>query len=152
MNYLSTIKPENSSAVELVIDKFEECWNQKDAVNMTALFTQDAEFIDIMGQVALGQDKIKKMHEFVFQKVMKHAIMSHDILYVRDIDFENTLVTIKWTTTGHTDKENKQMPDRKGIMQIILSGTSTDLLIALVQNFDFTTLYNNVDNYNLKFF
>lgn len=152
MEYISKISNEDNLKIEHILNRFEEYWNHKDVSKMVSLFTEDAEFTDIMGQIALGREKIEKMHEIVFEKVMKKAVLSNHILYIREVASDTVMVTCQWKTVGHTNPQGENMPDRKGMMQIILSSVNGDWLISLVQNFDFTALYNNVDSYNMKFF
>ncbi len=93
-----------------------------------------------MGQIAIGRDSIEAMHRIVFQKVMKHAVLSQDILYMREIGLNMVFVTTKWITKGHTDDRNNELPDRKGIMQVVLTQNSGSWNISMIQNFDFTTM------------
>lgn len=105
-----------------------------------------------MGQIALGRDKIEAMHSIIFQRVIKHAVLSLDILYVRTVAPDRAMVTCKWKTEGHIDTNHNQLPDRKGIMQVILSLAAEKWLISLIQNFDFTTMYNDVERYQMRLF
>lgn len=152
MNYISKISKESSLKIKTVLKDFETYWNDKNSSKMASLFTKDAEFTDIMGQVALGSKKIEDMHDMVFQKVMKHAIMSLYILYIREIASDKIMTTCKWTTTGHTDQNGVKLPDRTGIMTIVISSSVGNWMISLVQNFDFTTMYNSVDSYNMRLY
>lgn len=150
--YISELSPEENANAEALLNKFQQYWNKKDSTKMVTLFTQNAEFTDIMGQVAIGKEKIDEMHKKVFGRFMKHAKLEQQILYMREITSETALVTCKWKTSGHSNEKNDPLPDRQGLMQVIIRKVTDNWLISLVHNLDFTVLYNNIDSYQIQFF
>ena len=117
---------------------------------MASYFTSDAEFTDIMGQVAQGKEKIEAMHQFVFSKFMRDAVLEQETLYMREIAPNTVLCTLKWRTTGHTNPANQPLPPRSGLMQVIVSELDQQWAITLVHNLDFTHLYNNIEDYTMQ--
>lgn len=153
MKRLSRITDGETNAIAEVIEKFQSAWNQKDVDGMVALFTDDAEFTDIRGQIALGKAKVKAMHEFAFQKVMKGAKLNVDSIYIRDISNKQVLVTGKWSTDGHADFSGKEMPQRRGVIQFIcMLVDESNWRISLVYNTDFTQQYVQSSQHELAFF
>lgn len=150
MEYISKISREDTLRIEDLLNDFQKYWNRKDSGKMASLFTENAEFTDIMGQIAQGKKAIETMHNRVFQLVMKHAVMSHEILYIREVASLHIMITCKWETKGHTNRQNERLPHRQGIMLVAVSSIGKNPLISLVQNFDFTAMYNNVDRYKMK--
>lgn len=151
MQYLSNIPDNEAGAIIKVIEQFQTTWNKKDAKAMVSLFSDDAEFTDIMGQIARGKDQIEQMHAFVFEKVMKTAQLSMHNFYLRNISEDLVLVTCKWHTEFHTDFDGKEMPKRGGVMQIICRNTGSNREITLVYNTDLTPSYVESGQHELKF-
>lgn len=152
MEYISRISSKQTKNIEDTIIDFERYWNLKDSQKFGTLFTENAEFTDIMGQVAVGKKQIEEMQRIIFENFMKNAVLNHNILYIRNISEESIMATCKWKTLGHSNDTNDKLPERKGIIQIIFHLIEDKWLISLVQNFDFTALYNNIDNYTMKYF
>lgn len=153
MKCLSILNDSETKAVVQVIEKFQSTWNQKDVDGMVALFTDDAEFTDIRGQIAIGKDKIKAMHEFAFERVMKGAELKVDSAYIRAISSSQVLATSKWNTDGHTDFSGKEMSQRRGIIQFICHlSDDNSCSISLVYNTDLTQQYVESAEHELAFF
>lgn len=138
--------------INRLLNQFVEEWNRKDAQSMALLFTEEAEFTDIMGQVAQGRERVAAMHLIVFEHVMKKAQLSQETLYLRKINENQVMATCKWITKGHTDPEGNALPDRSGLMVMILSPEIDDWKISLVQNFDFSKMYNQIEEFEMKVF
>ena len=149
---MNQVTPEQQTQITSLLNQFVAYWNQKDAGKMASLFREDAEFTDIMGQIALGRAKIDAMHQFVFQRFMKEAVLSQEILYIRPVAPQHVMATCKWQTEGHTDPNGKSLPARTGLMQVILSEEAGEWQISLVHNFDFTAMYNQAENYKMTIF
>lgn len=153
MKQLTNIPAQDTSAIVQLLEGFEQTWNEKDVNGMIALFTDDAEFTDIMGNVARGKDRIKQMHEFAFSKMMKGATLRIDSVYTRAIGEGLALATSKWSTDGHTDTGGKEMPQRRGVLQFVCQSMGNGAWkISLVYNTDFTQLYVQRAEHELKVF
>lgn len=153
MKQLTNIAEQDTLAIVQVLQAFEHTWNEKDVDGLVALFTDDAEFTDIMGNVARGKDKIKQMHEFAFGKMMKGATLRIDSVYTRAIGSGLVLATSKWSTDGHTTPSGVEMPQRRGLLQFVCKDTGNSTWkISLVYNTDFTQLYVQSAEHQLQFF
>lgn len=137
---------------EFLLTNFARSWNEKKADKMVSLFSEDAEFTDIMGQIARGKNQIEQMHHFVFQNFMQYATLTLNPLYVREIGENRRMATCQWKTVGHTDPKGNQLPSRTGIMVVVVTTEADEWLISLIQNFDFTSMYNNSEQYKMVLF
>lgn len=153
MKQLTNISAQDTSAIVQTLEAFEHTWNQKDVGGMVALFTEEAEFTDIMGNIARGKEKIKKMHQLVFSKMMKGATLYIDSVYTRAISEGLVWATAKWSTKGHTDQQGKELPQRRGLLQFICQSIGNgNWKISLVYNTDFTQVYVQSAEHELKYF
>ncbi|WNJ20088.1 SgcJ/EcaC family oxidoreductase [Pontibacter sp. G13] len=119
-----------------LIHAFVERWNRKDLMAFGALFTEDAEFTDVVGQIAIGQEAIIEQHEFPFKVVLKDAQLELDDLYFRAIGPAWVMCSAKWRVTGSQTPKGDMLPPRHGSIQFILTKES-EWKIALVHNSDF---------------
>lgn len=152
MKYLSSL-PENT-AIEILsqVDGFVKAWHTKNAETFGQVFTEDAEFTDIVNQIARGRDQIISQHHFPFATVNKSAIFVIDNLYMRSISDGLVLVTGEWKLTGALTPKGDPIPDRNGVLQIICRGENTGWKISLVHNTDMSQVYSKMVETHLRFY
>lgn len=152
MKSLSVISNSDTEEILNIIEQFQSTWSKKDISGMMSLFTEDAEFTDIIGQIARGKDMVKLMHEQVFQHVMKGAVLNIYSVYMREVGNDLILVTGKWNTEKHEDFEGKEMPLREGVIQFMCKKQGSEWKISLVYNTDMSKMYTREINTDFRFF
>lgn len=153
MKHLSVVSSSDTEEILNIIEQFQSTWSKKDISGMMSLFTEDAEFTDIVGQIAKGKDTVKLMHEQVFQHVMKGAVLNIYSVYMREVGNGLILVTGKWNTEKHEDLEGKEMPLREGVIQFMCKKQSASAWkISLVYNTDMSKMYTREINTDFRFF
>lgn len=139
MNIESRVCETTTANISVLLDKFVTFWNEKNLDCFGDLFTENAEFTDVVGQVAVGKEAIKKQHEYPFANVMKKAILKLHGIYARALSEDLVIITTKWETEHNLNPDGKPADDRKGIMQIIAKHTEEGgYKIVLVHNTDLT--------------
>lgn len=145
MNIESKVCETSTASISTLLEKFITHWNEKNIDCLVDLFTDNAEFTDIAGQVAVGKQEIKKQHEYPFSTTMKKAVLKLHGIYARALTNDMVIVTTKWNTEHNLMPDGQPAPDREGIMQIIAKGTKdTGYKIQLVHNTDLTGTYKDV--------
>lgn len=152
MKSLSNLSETLLADVMPTIEDYLQTWNDKAVPAMMALFAEESEFTDVMGQIARGKASITRMHDFIFQKMMKNAVLTLDDLYLREIAGGMIMITGKWTTEGHTDPAGKTLPKRNGIIQFICINQDGEWKIKLIYNTDLSRLYTNIDDYKMSYY
>ena len=135
-----------TKSIELVITRFKEAWNQHDAKEFAALFVQDGEWIDIMGQVMQGRGGIEQGHHYPFSTVQSKATLSIQDQRIKWIRPDVAAVTFSWEVTGSQTPDGKPVPTRNGLINLVLSKEGEEgWRIVMGNNVDYTAVYKRSD-------
>ncbi len=151
MDINSSVCSNTTANISELLDKFIKFWNDKNIDCFCDLFVEKAEFTDVIGQVAIGIDEIKKQHEFPFSKTMKKAVLTFNEIRARALSPELVIVTASWETKHNLTPDGLDAPDRNGIIQIIAKKIEDNYKIALVHNTDITQVYKDMPTAKGKF-
>lgn len=147
MNLKSRLNEEITAGVHELLNQFMLTWNKKDLNGFGNLFTTDAEFTDVVGQTAIGKEAIVKQHVFPFENVMKLAQFEMKNAYIRELTPELIIVSALWKVTGSITPDGKPLPDRNGVLQLIIEKNDSSLLIKLVHNSDNALPYEKQEQF-----
>lgn len=136
-----------TSVVLNILDQFVMNWNNKDLVSFGSLFTEDAEFTDVVGQTAIGKDAIIEQHVYPFENVMKFATFEIKDSYIRELTEDLIVVSALWKVTGSVTPKGLALPDRNGVLQIVIEKKDTSFLIKLVHNSDNALPYEKQEKF-----
>lgn len=75
MEYLRYLPDSINYQITNLVERYQQAWNQKEIIGMLVCFADESEFTDIMGQIAVGKQEIEAMHTFIFQRMMKNAVL-----------------------------------------------------------------------------
>ncbi|HAS46133.1 MAG TPA: hypothetical protein DCS93_36975 [Microscillaceae bacterium] len=143
----SPLEEHITQAIQAVLERFVDAWNQKEVEAFGELFTENAEFTDVVGQVALGKMAIKKQHEFPFTVVMKQAVLELKNLYARALKSDLVLVSGSWKVEGSLTPTGKLLPTRNGVIQFVLELIADQWKILLVHNSDNALPYDRQEGF-----
>ena len=79
---MSTDSPSNrmpaadAAAIQAVFDRLTAAWNRGDGAAYGALFTADADYIDVTGTHTRGGDAIGRAHQFLFDGPLKGSTLA----------------------------------------------------------------------------
>ena len=122
--------------VRSVVESFADTWNRHDMEALAGLFTEDAQFVNVVGLWWRGRDEIRGAHEFTHRTLFK---LSH--LTVADIDVrfptaDIAIARCRWVLDGHVSPEGAALPDRHGILAHIVQRDGQQWRIIDSQNTD----------------
>ncbi|OJJ16073.1 hypothetical protein BKI52_35480 [marine bacterium AO1-C] len=143
----SQLEDQTTQAIQAILDRFVTVWNQKEVEAFGELFTKNAEFIDVVGQVALGKAAIKQQHEFPFTVVMKQAVLELKNLYARALKADLVMVSGNWKVEGSLTPDGKPLPTRNGVIQFVLELLDNQWKILLVHNSDNALPYDRQETF-----
>ena len=152
MNIFSTAPDRDTNDIANLINEFVTVWNKKDAEAFGNLFTDGAEFTDIVRQVARSKSEIIEQHRFPFSVTNKDAVLSVDELHIRAIAPGMILTSCNWEVQNSTTPKGDVLPPRKGVMQVVSGKEGDHWKIQLVHNSDLTQAYNPHINTTLRLF
>ncbi|NOK09685.1 SgcJ/EcaC family oxidoreductase [Corallococcus exercitus] len=123
-----------------LVDAQTEAWNAHDATAWTKDFTDDADFINIVGTVFQGRAEIETRHAAIFASIFK---TSHAKVTVRKVRFPSEDIAVVDTVhevTGHTGLPPGVQNTEEGLlrtqMRYVLKRTQKQWRIVAGQNTD----------------
>ncbi len=142
MNITTQLTETSIQPIVSLLEIFKNTWNNKNLEQFGDLFTEDAEFTDVVSQLALGKKAIIKQHEFPFNVVMKNATFEFENAYIGKIISDTIFVSANWLNKNSQTPDGKILPDRKGILQLaIIKVEDEKWKIKIAHNSDFALPY-----------
>jgi uncharacterized protein (TIGR02246 family) len=141
----------NKNLVLSLVGNFRQAFNSHDPNMLSALLTEDGEWIDVIGHTMIGRKEIEHQHVYPFITVLKEArldVKSHRSKWITD---EIVSIDIKWESSGHRTPEGVPISTiRYGLLNVIAKivkdGVDTILLkIIIAHNNDYTSTYTQSD-------
>ena len=123
-------------APEQIRDAFVEAWNRHDIAKLAALFADDAQFVNVLGMWWKGRDEIQRRLRANHETIFKHSQLSpggQDVFYLRE---DVAIVHSTWTLTGQVDRDGEAVPDREGIITLVVARAGECWQINAFQNTD----------------
>jgi len=133
------------SKINTLIERFTNAWNNHDPKEFAELFVDDGEWTDVLGQHVKGKEQIKKLHEYPFNTVLKDATLTVISVRNRFIRDDIVAIDVEWKTTGNKTPDGKLIPNRSGLLDLIVTLQGDKMRIILGHNVDYTTAYSRSD-------
>ncbi|MCK0112102.1 SgcJ/EcaC family oxidoreductase [Ornithinimicrobium sp. F0845] len=86
---------------EDVANRFADAWNRGDADAIAALFTDDADFVNVVGFWWTRREQIRHNHAYGFAHIFPGSTMSIERLRVRDLG-DTAVVHARWRIEGQS--------------------------------------------------
>jgi uncharacterized protein (TIGR02246 family) len=119
--------------VEL-IDRLTAAFNTKDADAFAALFVEDAEFVNILGQRMRRRDGIAAGHEMVFAKLLAGSRLSVTGIDVMALGDDVAMMHATWSRERLPDATPTTLPPGTGIFTFVARRTDDDWLLVGATN------------------
>ena len=128
--------------IKAVVTTFAKAMNAKDAVALSRVFNDDADFTNVLGMTAHGRKAIEEFHRPLFEgdgtkgfPSFKNAVFQVVDTRIRFIRSDVASVDVSWMQTGSTlNGEDRGL--RKGLMSWILTKEGGEWGIAVMHNMD----------------
>lgn len=117
MNFRQTYleKPED------LAEQWVQAWNNRDAVALANLFTEDAEFVNVVGLWWHNRHDIWKAHDYGLKVIFNESHLELRKVTVKFVLPEVAIVHVRMKLTGQTAHASVQKPaDRKNIFSFVL--------------------------------
>jgi uncharacterized protein (TIGR02246 family) len=135
----------NEQTVRQVATAYEDAWNKHDMDAMASLFTEDAEWVNIVGMWWRGLSEVKRGHQWVHEALFKNTPIHIDSCSVRLVTPGTAISIVTWSKGSFITPEGKQMPEGKDRMSLFLVKRGGRWLIASGHN---TTIIPEAQQYN----
>jgi uncharacterized protein (TIGR02246 family) len=120
--------------IDKLVSQFEDAWNQHDAHAFAAVFTEDADFTNVIGMSAHGRKAIEDFHAARFSTTFKNSKLSATDVTIRFINRQVASVDVHWEMTGALDSSGAPVPLRKGLLNFIVTDHDDRWSIAVMHN------------------
>ncbi len=130
----------DQEAIRDVVAAFEDSWNRHDMEAFAELFTEDADFVNVVGLWWKGRSEIKQAHETSHANMFKNSKLSISETSIRFLKPDVAVVRSEWELVGHTDPQGETLSPRKGILTNVVTEEGGRWVIVASQNTDIMPL------------
>jgi uncharacterized protein (TIGR02246 family) len=123
-------------SIDRSLKSFEQAWNKHDANALSLLFASDADFTNVFGMPAHGREAIEQFHAPMFSSMFKSSILTIVETKIRFIKPDVAAVDAHLKMNGATDPTGNPWPDRKGLMNFIMTPDHSGWVITVMHNMD----------------
>ncbi|QSS99503.1 SgcJ/EcaC family oxidoreductase [Pontibacillus sp. ALD_SL1] len=131
-----------NEVIEDTVKALNDAWNAKKPKSFASVFTEDAIFTNVLGDVAEGRKAIEEMHVYPFQNPLKDAFLEYSIQHIKWIHDDAAIVDFRWVSYNQKVPNTEQvLPQRNGLlnMVVILNGNKGEIKAGY--NTDYTATY-----------
>jgi uncharacterized protein (TIGR02246 family) len=120
----------DSAAIKQFIATFSDNFNRHDARAAAMAFAEDAELTNIRGTTTHGRPAIAQAYTELFQGRLKNAHRTVAVTSIRFLTPSIASVECTWQTSGTTTDTGAAMPDRHGILVLVMTKSSGQWIIT----------------------
>ncbi|SFO64820.1 conserved hypothetical protein [Mesorhizobium sp. NFR06] len=126
-------KPEDAAAA------FAEAWNRHDASGLAALFSPDANFVNVVGMWWKNREEIEQAHRATHDTIFRNSRLDGRVSSVVELGTDVASVHFTWTLQGALAPDGSQAGTREGILLLIVHNGPSGWRIRVAQNTDIVT-------------
>jgi uncharacterized protein (TIGR02246 family) len=131
-----TIPQADEVAIKDVIVSLRSYWNRHDMQAFSQLFTQDADFVNVIGAWWKGRPEIRQAHEDSHATMFKDSTLSILETSVRFLKPDVAVARTRWELVGMISPQGEMVPPRNGIWTNVLVKEDGRWAIVASQNTD----------------
>jgi len=129
------------AVVSAVVTTVVEAWNRHDMKAYSAQFTEDADFVNVIGMHFRGRPQIEAVHIDLHRTIFRNSNLLAVSTTVRPVTDQVTLAHVAWEMTGAEGLPGWNAPElRKGMMSLVLARSGDRWLITAAQNTELVPL------------
>lgn len=111
-----------------------EAYNGKDAEAFGALFTDDAQFVNVLGDRRRGRDEIAESHRQAFTTVLAGTSLCREGLDVAALGSDLEVGVLEWRRERAADAPPAGAPAGTGVMTLVARRDSDGWRLAAASN------------------
>lgn len=116
---------------------FAEAWNDHDPDAIAGLFTEDADFVNVVGLWWEDRRNIRRAHARGFREMFGRSTMALERTKVRNLGDDVAVVHALWQMTGQVDPDGETAGGRQGVFVFVVEHRADrGWLAATAQNTD----------------
>jgi uncharacterized protein (TIGR02246 family) len=115
---------------------FVDAWNRHDMQALAALFSEDANFVNVVGMWWRSRTEIEAAHAATHATIFKDSRLNADIAAVTHLGPGVAAVHVTWELTGRSEPDGTPGGPRRGILLFIMIEEQDGWRIKVAQNTD----------------
>jgi uncharacterized protein (TIGR02246 family) len=139
------LRSSDGESVRQVAAAYEQAWNKHDMGALASLFTDDAEWVNIVGMWWRGLPEVKWGHQWIHEKLFQNTAIHIDSCSVRLLTLETAASVVTWSKGSFVTPDGKQVPEGKDRMSLFLVKRAGRWLIVSGHN---TTINAEAQQYD----
>jgi len=117
----NALSKEDDQAIRKTIASVEEAWNAHDMNAMGRLFTEDAEFINVVGMHWRGREDIVAAHEAYHKTSFKNHRLKTDSIKIRPLGGGHAIAVVTTTNDSFTTPAGQVVPKRQNRQTYVMT-------------------------------
>jgi uncharacterized protein (TIGR02246 family) len=138
--YAYSAGADDEKAIRDGIAQWEAAWNKHDAKMGSALFADDADFINVNASFWKGRPEIEEAHAKLFATIFKDSTFKAIDTSVRFVTQDVALAHVKWEISGDKNPDGTPRQPRQGIFTQVLVKKDGRWLINAWHNTNITVV------------
>jgi uncharacterized protein (TIGR02246 family) len=122
----------------VVADRWMAGWNAHNVHQFASMFSEDADFTNVLGMSASGRGNIEKFHVAVFERYFKHSHQTGEVSKIRFLRPDIAAVDVRWQMTGAVDDKGEPIPHRTGLANCVFTKSGGEWLVTIMHNTELT--------------
>jgi uncharacterized protein (TIGR02246 family) len=124
----------DEKAIRQVVKVYVTLWNKHDMSTFGNLFTDDAEWVNVVGMIWRGNAEIKKVHQIVHATNFKNRNMQLDDMSVRFIRPDVAVSIVRWTLDGFDAPDGRHVDKGANVATLVFVRQNGKWLISSGEN------------------
>jgi uncharacterized protein (TIGR02246 family) len=127
---------DDEALVRAHVGKLTTTWNSHDMKAFAQLFSDDAQFVNVVGMWWKNRSEIEAAHVASHRTHFKDSTLTSNVATVKWLSPDIVLAQLSWQLTGSKGPNGEPMPARKGLMMLVLTRDRGGWMIRAAQNTD----------------
>jgi uncharacterized protein (TIGR02246 family) len=127
---------QGEEAITKLLADFIVAWNKHDAKAFSMVFAEEADFTSVRGVSVHGRTEVEKFHAPRFATRFKDTHQTITEVKIRFINLDVAAVDAWWEMTGAKNREGKEIPLRKGLLNFVITREDDKWSIAVMHNME----------------
>jgi uncharacterized protein (TIGR02246 family) len=132
----SAAESQDEAEIRNVETGLQEAWNRHDIKAWANLFTEDADFVNVVGWWWVGRDKIESKHTDSHAFLFRESTVTMDEVHIRFLTPQIAVVHVLWSMVGGKKPDGTPAGLRKMIFTQVLQKQTGKWLISAAHNTD----------------
>ena len=123
------------AAIHALVLRHKQAWNNHDAAAYGSLFTDDADFVNVVGQHATGRVAVEGDFAQIHRTFMRNSSLAIESVKVDQVDERTAIAHIHWSMTGVEKVPGWNVPDvRHGVAFYVVVERDGEWKVRAFQN------------------